>query len=301
MNAPITSGLASDFDGATSARHEVLVTLAAGTLRISDRNGQPLAEWPYGEIEQLAAPDKVRGWDASQHGAGTPGDRRPRICSGNRHPQRLCRSDRRTPPARTRKRDRLERGCHVIAGAVAFFGVPAIAARLTPLLPTAAERRLGDAVDTQICGMLDTHKSGTAFDCGTTAGQAPGRAALDKIMNRLEAAATLPFALRTTVVRRNEANAIALPGGRVYVFRGLIDKAENADELAGVIAHEMGQSLIATAPRQCCRAPACRSCSGCCWAISSEEAPLCMPPNRCCNRAIREGPIRRRTSTAPNS
>jgi predicted Zn-dependent protease len=41
-------------------------------------------------------------------------------------------------------------------------------------------------------------------------------------------------------VRRDEANAIALPGGRVYVFRGLIDKAENADEIAGVIAHEIG-------------------------------------------------------------
>ncbi|MBV8839085.1 MAG: M48 family metallopeptidase, partial [Alphaproteobacteria bacterium] len=35
-------------------------------------------------------------------------------------------------------------------------------------------------------------------------------------------------------------NAVALPGGRIYVFEGLIDKAENADELAGVIAHEIG-------------------------------------------------------------
>jgi Zn-dependent protease with chaperone function len=31
-----------------------------------------------------------------------------------------------------------------------------------------------------------------------------------------------------------------LPGGIVYVFHGLIDKAENADEVAGVIAHELG-------------------------------------------------------------
>jgi Zn-dependent protease with chaperone function len=42
------------------------------------------------------------------------------------------------------------------------------------------------------------------------------------------------------VVRRSEANAIALPGSRIYVFQGLIDKAQNADELAGVIAHEIG-------------------------------------------------------------
>ena len=33
---------------------------------------------------------------------------------------------------------------------------------------------------------------------------------------------------------------MALPGGQVYVFRGLIEKADNADEVAGVIAHEIG-------------------------------------------------------------
>ena len=31
-----------------------------------------------------------------------------------------------------------------------------------------------------------------------------------------------------------------MPGGRIYVFQGLVDKAETPDELAGVIAHEIG-------------------------------------------------------------
>ncbi|MCK5084001.1 MAG: M48 family metalloprotease, partial [Candidatus Omnitrophica bacterium] len=35
-------------------------------------------------------------------------------------------------------------------------------------------------------------------------------------------------------------NAVSLPGGYVYVFRGLIEKVDNDDELAGVIAHEVG-------------------------------------------------------------
>jgi predicted Zn-dependent protease len=34
-------------------------------------------------------------------------------------------------------------------------------------------------------------------------------------------------------------NAVSLPGGYVYVFRGLIDKVDNDDQLAGVIAHEV--------------------------------------------------------------
>jgi Zn-dependent protease with chaperone function len=46
--------------------------------------------------------------------------------------------------------------------------------------------------------------------------------------------------LNAIVVRKPDANAIALPGAHIYVFQGLIAKAENADELAGVIAHEVG-------------------------------------------------------------
>lgn len=34
-------------------------------------------------------------------------------------------------------------------------------------------------------------------------------------------------------------NAVSLPGGYVYVFRGLLDEVESDDQLAGVIAHEV--------------------------------------------------------------
>jgi predicted Zn-dependent protease len=57
---------------------------------------------------------------------------------------------------------------------------------------------------------------------------------------KLERAAEQPIPLRITIVRNAEANAVTLPGGIIYVFRGLIDKAESPDEVAGVIAHELG-------------------------------------------------------------
>ncbi|MGB7890087.1 MAG: M48 family metallopeptidase [Xanthobacteraceae bacterium] len=60
------------------------------------------------------------------------------------------------------------------------------------------------------------------------------------MVGRLEAAAALPLQLRVDVVRRPEPNAVALPGGRIYVNQGLIDQAQTPDELAGAIAHEMG-------------------------------------------------------------
>jgi len=42
-----------------------------------------------------------------------------------------------------------------------------------------------------------------------------------------------------TAIDKEEMNAFALPGGYVYVFRGLIEKADSDDELASVIAHEV--------------------------------------------------------------
>jgi len=35
-------------------------------------------------------------------------------------------------------------------------------------------------------------------------------------------------------------NAFALPGGKIYLFNGLLVKAYNSDEIAGVLAHELG-------------------------------------------------------------
>lgn len=41
------------------------------------------------------------------------------------------------------------------------------------------------------------------------------------------------------VVNKEYANAISLPGGYIYIFKGIIDRVENDDQLAGVIAHEV--------------------------------------------------------------
>lgn len=45
---------------------------------------------------------------------------------------------------------------------------------------------------------------------------------------------------RFMVIEDDEVNAFALPGGYIYVNRGLVDKVDNDDQLAGVLAHEIG-------------------------------------------------------------
>jgi beta-barrel assembly-enhancing protease len=42
------------------------------------------------------------------------------------------------------------------------------------------------------------------------------------------------------VVNAPQVNAFAIPGGHIYINRGLIDRANNLSELAGVLGHEIG-------------------------------------------------------------
>lgn len=42
------------------------------------------------------------------------------------------------------------------------------------------------------------------------------------------------------IVNSDQVNAFAVPGGHVYVFRGLIARARHYDEFAGAVMHEIG-------------------------------------------------------------
>ncbi|HVF41105.1 MAG TPA: M48 family metallopeptidase [Gemmatimonadaceae bacterium] len=45
------------------------------------------------------------------------------------------------------------------------------------------------------------------------------------------------------IVNSHQVNAFALPGGFIYVNRGLIESTEKLDELAGVLGHEIGHVI----------------------------------------------------------
>jgi predicted Zn-dependent protease len=63
---------------------------------------------------------------------------------------------------------------------------------------------------------------------------------VDRIGRRILAATgPQPFDYRFFVVDENQLNAFAVPGGSIYVFTGLIERAKSTDELAGVMGHEI--------------------------------------------------------------
>lgn len=48
-----------------------------------------------------------------------------------------------------------------------------------------------------------------------------------------------PFEYKFNIIEEKDVNAFSVPGGHIYLYRGLLDFAESDDELAAVIAHEI--------------------------------------------------------------
>jgi len=240
--AAFARGPAFYFDGITSRRHDVIVEAAATSLRIINDDQRALVdEWNYADLRARSAPEGVlrlgrRGEaalarlevrDAAL--AAVIEERAPALDRGGVADRRL----------RTRV---VVWSLAAIASLVltAIFGMPVLADRITPLIPLPMEKKLGEAIDRQVRPILDSGSSGAASQCGAVPGELAGRKSLDKLVRQLETAANGPYHVRVDVVRQLQANAFALPGGHVYVFEGLLAKSERPDELAGVIAHEMG-------------------------------------------------------------
>ncbi|MBR1089689.1 M48 family metallopeptidase [Bradyrhizobium manausense] len=114
---------------------------------------------------------------------------------------------------------------------VVLFGVPLAADRLAPLVPKPIERRIGDASEVQMRTLFG----------GESCSEPAGQAAFSKLVNRLRDAAGLDDDSMTAgVLPSSVPNAFALPGGKVFMLNALLEKAESPDEVAGILAHELG-------------------------------------------------------------
>ena len=139
-------------------------------------------------------------------------------------------------PARRRFRAGLTFGALVTAVALAlgiyYVGIPAFAEVAAARVPVSWEESLGRAI-------VD-HFAPTARRCDDPVRQAR----IDAIVAQLTAKARpQPYAFRVTIVNSGIINAVAAPGGNIIVFRGLLERTDSAEELAGVLAHEVEHVL----------------------------------------------------------
>lgn len=99
----------------------------------------------------------------------------------------------------------------------------------TLLYGTGKEIKIGDSVSRQLEAK---HSISTQIDINEQAQRVFHR--IVAVCDRKE----LVYIIK--IIDEEELNALSLPGGYVYVYKGLLDKLENDDQLAGIIAHEIG-------------------------------------------------------------
>ena len=115
-------------------------------------------------------------------------------------------------------------------GAVLFFGIASAVEWLVPRIPPAFEARLF---------------SQEWFEDSPEAGFGPSadtrQAAVSELLERLAAHwRENPYTLRVAIFEEQTPNAVAFPGGLVVVTTGLLDSVASENELAFVLAHEIG-------------------------------------------------------------
>jgi predicted Zn-dependent protease len=113
-------------------------------------------------------------------------------------------------------------------------GLPLAAEPIAAVVPVDWEEALGRSVQKQVLSYFG--------GSGTCRGAA-GHRALRKLVDRLGASIRHRYVFRITVVDSSLVNAAAAPGGYIIIFRGLIDKSDNPEALAGVLAHEIGHVI----------------------------------------------------------
>jgi Zn-dependent protease with chaperone function len=208
-------------DGLSAVRHQAVARLAAPMLLIASPEGTTLAEWPIASVRVVAR----EGGDVRL--ACGSSDARLILDAERTAPLLAALAGARAPERRWRNVAAL--GLATLAlGAALWFGGPLLADGAARLVPQRAAVAIGEMAVQQV--------TAGARRCSDPAGQA----ALDELVARLAPAAGLAEAPSVVVVNRPEVNAFAMPGGRIVLLHGLLMRAEDADELAGVLAHEIG-------------------------------------------------------------
>jgi len=100
-----------------------------------------------------------------------------------------------------------------------------------PLVPYRLQARLGREVRGQLT-------AGRTLCVGRE-----GLEAINDLANRLARTGELGHPVEVAIVKGGPVNAFTLPGGYLVFYSALIDEAKDGEEVAGVLAHEIGHAV----------------------------------------------------------
>ncbi|MEL7211587.1 MAG: M48 family metallopeptidase [Pseudomonadota bacterium] len=235
-------------DGARAFPRRVALSLGTNHLRLTPAEGDAVA-WPLSALR--SPPDQAHPTDLVLALADDPVTRlvirdrdlaaRIRAAAPTLH--------KRPPLQNTRKLIAWSVAAVASVALIIFVLVPVMANQLATFLPPSGEKALGDTTFEQIRTALDDG----GFDPVPICENPEGLAALAKMEARLTASVDLPYPLTVHVLDHEMINAFALPGGYVVLFDGLLDIAEDPDEIAAVFAHEVGHVVARDPSRMALR------------------------------------------------
>lgn len=225
------------FDGETARPHNVEVEIGTGALGIFGRSGL-IAQWGYDTLRRVPGTGREAGM--IEVTPSFQSDERLQLEQSGAvkalraaHPK----VDKR-PPANKSAIARALGWTGAAIGAMAFIvfvAIPALAPQIAAIIPQEREIELGEKVEELIA------RVGLISDVCT---DEKGRAALDTMTAKLTDGLDLRISIKVDVVKAPIINAIALPGGRVLIFAPLLKQANSADEVAGILGHEIGHVHI---------------------------------------------------------
>ncbi len=217
-------------DGKSASALPAAVRLTPQGIEVAPGGGSAPIVWPYGELTAAtplgrSAGDVLLGSPAMSGATLFVADRGFVAALAARASHLTAGSQ------RWRYAGPLLAACAAIVVAVAGLWLADVspARGLAGLLPT----QLRESIGRQVVQALAKGR-GT---CHTP----QGSDALGRLTERLSAAAGRRFSV--SVLDWDLLNAFAAPGEQIVLARGLIEQAQSPDEIAGVLAHEMGHGI----------------------------------------------------------
>lgn len=220
----------SDGKSATARDASVRLGLTGIEIRSADTGG--VTTWPYASLG-AGEPLRTHAIDVLLNSTTQPG---ASLFIPNPD---VARALRKSAPHLTAAAERWRSARPWVFGAAAAIGLIATvyAAGWSPIrsiasvLPQTWRERLGDSA---VASMTEGYKLCVSEN---------GLRALDKLSLRLSKAAGIDAPFKIAVYDWSLMNAFAVPGGQIIMTKGLIEKAGTPDEVAGVLAHEMGHGI----------------------------------------------------------
>jgi predicted Zn-dependent protease len=230
-------------DGASARTTETQVEISAAGIDIRDRAGTAIDTWPADDVAlvdrpQAGLPIRLGRLGVPQARLTIP-DRAalPELAEHCPNLRRRVGFNRRTAA----RMGALLVAAGLSVAALIEFVIPEIASQIAGAIPPQIEREIGEGVADQLATLLGALEGRRqALACTAPAGVA----AAEAMLARLAPEPVHALSPSVRVIDARLVNAFALPGAVIVLPRGMIDFSRGPDELAGVLAHELGHVAL---------------------------------------------------------